>query len=843
MNNLARTRRAMPWLIIGLVGLYLVERLVIALSSGHLLFHLDPGEYTPFRAVAPYMDRSTWALFLDPVSRLDFFVVSTAPPHGPSITPSLVVASGLVHFVSHHLGAPLGTLTVRLLSLGISTATLLFWIGALLRSGLGRSLTRRFTLLFLLAPPIFLKLSLIYWGSHELVILAIAASLCALVPWIREPASPRLALVQALCVGVVGGFLSVMHGILVVPAAFVGVWLALRATARARRTGTVLGSLGLGSVLAFLGVVSFLATWWMLVQLPTMQAIGLRPAFLANNDFSTIAAAPLAGSSLWSGMMPGDRFVSWVWIQEGPLWVGIACALALLLEARLRHRRGQTGSVIDEPMVSFLSWYMLFAWIVIGAVPEALSETRYVVTLYPVSFALVAAWSLGPRPRLRLVLPVLLIAIQIPTHAGLAQWGQLDSGLRYDGTQQFYVFDDKDEDTPPWRYTRLGGASRAFTLGLRVMREYQWNNSYWQWHTPAEARALDHESILARYLSDGEGVDLQALDVDEFFEGIGYAYRILLPPPHQSVFEALLSLHPDVAPAARRGYSMLPADLRWGARGRELEPGAQRATENQNLVAPNLQGKAPVAAKGSRCPLGMLFVEGGEFELGEWDPDSYERWMPDYVLQQGRFRLEPFCMARFPFPGREGATWPRDGLDLHILAELERQLAPLGRRSCSVLELTLAAAGPENFRYPQAKEERVVGSCDPRDEEPSPLGSFADCVSPLGFHDFLARASWARVDELSRAALTAQGAHHQEGFSADYLVAGGMERQDTIQAPTNFGIHFHQPTEPAFLDDGIRLCADPGRQDAETQRSYERWLEGFFERRYFKDLLGLTQGR
>ena len=198
---------------------------------------------------------------------------------------------------------------------------------------------------------------------------------------------------------------------------------------------------------------------------------------------------------------------------------------------------------------------MLFAWIVIGAVPEALSETRYVVTLYPVSFALVAAWSLGPRPRLRLVLPVLLIAIQIPTHAGLAQWGQLDSGLRYDGTQQFYVFDDKDEDTPPWRYTRLGGASRAFTLGLRVMREYQWNNSYWQWHTPAEARALDHESILARYLSDGEGVDLQALDVDEFFEGIGYAYRILLPPPHQSVFEALLSLHPDVAPAARRGQA------------------------------------------------------------------------------------------------------------------------------------------------------------------------------------------------------------------------------------------------------------------------------------------------
>jgi hypothetical protein len=70
-----------------------------------------------------------------------------------------------------------------------------------------------------------------------------------------------------------------------------------------------------------------------------------------------------------------------------------------------------------------------------------------------------------------------------------------------------------------------------------------------------------------------------------------------------------------------------------------------------------------------------------------------------------------------------------------------------------------------------------------------------------------------------------------------------MERQDTIQAPTNFGIHLHQRGEPAFLDDGIRLCADPDSQDPALQDVYERWLAGFFTRRYFKDVLGLTQGR
>ena len=848
MGNAERARRAIPWMLGGLVLLYVLERLAIALSSGHLLFHLDAGEYTPLRAVGPYLDRSTLALFLDPATRLDFFVACTAEPHGPSITPTLVVAGGLVHFVSHHLGAPLGTITVRMLSLGISTATLVCWVWMLLRCGVGRSIARRFALLFLLAPPIFLKLNLIYWGSHELVVLVIAAVLCALVPWIREPAPARLALVQALCVGLGGALLTVLHGILVVPAAFVGVWLALRAAAAAQREQGWPAALGLGSALAVIGIGSFLGGWWLLVQLPTMQAIGLKPAFLANNDFSTIAGSSLVGgASLWEGMMPGDRFTSWAWIQEGPLWVGMLCALAVLIEARARRSRALNGSVIDEPLVSFLAYYMLFAWIVIGAVPEELSETRYVVTLYPVSFALVAAWSLGPRPRLRLVLPLVLMAAQVPTHASLLELGQLDAGIRYDGTRQFYVFDDEGEDTPPWRHTRLGGGSRAFALGMRVMREYQWNNSYWEWHTPAQARSLDHETILARYLSEGEGVDLARVDIEEFFHGIGYAYRILLPPPYESQFEDLVGQHPDVSQAARTGYSMQPDELRW----REPSATSSSVADRSEGVAEDSGGDSVGELLGEdhpdegelRCPPGFILVRGGSYALGEWELDRYQKWVPDYVLKRATVELDSYCMARYPFPGRKGAPWPRDGLDLEVLPELERQLQTMGRRSCTLLELMLGSAGFENNRYPTSGEERVEGVCDPNDAEPSPLGSFTDCVSPLGFHDFLARASWARLDERSRAVLTAQGAHHQAGFDADYLVAGGMERQNTIQAPTNFGVHLHQRDEPAFVDDGIRLCADPGSQDPELQSVYERWLRGFFQRRYFKDVLGLTQGR
>jgi len=292
---------------------------------------------------------------------------------------------------------------------------------------------------------------------------------------------------------------------------------------------------------------------------------------------------------------------------------------------------------------------------------------------------------------------------------------------------------------------------------------------------------------------------------------------------------------------------MLPEDLRWvdpSSTVRTKPALSEGVTEDaEDRSVGELLGEDHSGPSDPRCPSGFIFVAGDSFELGEWELERYQKWVPDYVLHRAAVQLESFCMARYPFPGRKGALWPRDGLDLDILPELERQLETMGRRSCTVLELTLGAAGPENYRYPSDREERSEGVCDPSDSEPSPLGSFANCVSPLGFNDFLARASWARIDEKSRAALTAQGAQHQAGFEADYLVAGGMGRQDTIQAPTNFGIHLHQRGEPAFLDDGIRLCADPGPQDPAMQVTYERWLRGYFARRYFKDALGLTQGR
>jgi hypothetical protein len=844
MDETASPGRVVPWLLIALVLAYVLERLGIALSSGHLMFHLDAGEYTPLKAVGPYLGRSTLALFLDPTARIDFFVACTAPPHGPSITPTLVLAGTIVHFAVEHLGAPLGTITVRMLSLGISTVALLSWLLLLLRCGLGPSLARRFGLLFLLAPPIFLKLNLIYWGSHELVVLFFALFLLALLPWLAEAASPRLAIVQVLVVGTVSAALSVFHGILIVPCVFVGMWLALRAVLSLVRDRSVGAGLGLGVLLAVLGTGSFLGGWWALVQLPTLAAIGLEPSFLSNNDFSTIAGGSVAaGSTLLAGMLPGDRFISSVFIQEGPLWVGLACAVALLVEAALRRRRGQIGSPVDHPLTLFLATYMLFAWVVIGAVPEEFSETRYLVTLYPVTFALVAAWSLGAGGKLRLALPVLLLLIQVPTHLALLAPGQLDAGLRYDGTKMFYAFHDEHEEVPPWEHTRLGGADRSFTLGMRILTSYQWNNSYWEWHTPAQARELAHEEILAEYLS--ESVDLEQVDSQAFFNGLGYAYRILLPPPHDGLLAGILALHSDVSEYIRAGYQMDPADLRWRAPDSRLagDPGT-------NLVDPGPQpvgaaGGPPVPATAGerRCPSGMLWVAGGPYVLGEWQVDAYEKWVPDYVLERTEVKLEAFCMAKYPFPGRAGAQWPRDGLDLDGMPEVERQLATVGRRSCTLLELTLAAVGRDNFRYPYDRETRRSGRCDPDDRNPGPLGAFPDCVSPLGFFDFLTRASWARLDELSRAALTAQGAHHQPGFDASYVVAGGMERQDTIQAPTNFGFHIHQPGEPAFLDDGIRLCADPGPQDRKLGETYDRWVSAFFERRYIKDVLGLTHGR
>ena len=150
------------------------------------------------------------------------------------------------------------------------------------------------------------------------------------------------------------------------------------------------------------------------------------------------------------------------------------------------------------------------------------------------------------------------------------------------------------------------------------------------------------------------------------------------------------------------------------------------------------------------CPSGMVEVAAAELALGEWDAALVESF-PGTALAIDDYPVQGFCVDAYMFPGIRGWDWPLDGLTQSQMSLLEAQLATHGRRLCSVAEILLASAGTENWRHPYDAEARQDGVCDPDDLNPSPIGTFPNCQSPLGVYDFEVRSTWARLDAVSAA--------------------------------------------------------------------------------------------
>ena len=246
----------------------------------------------------------------------------------------------------------------------------------------------------------------------------------------------------------------------------------------------------------------------------------------------------------------------------------------------------------------------------------------------------------------------------------------------------------------------------------------------------------------------------------------------------------------------------------------------EQADASQETVSDGLNEDSA----GLLCPRGMIAVEGGSYVLGEEDPSWLARF-PEGQLARKEWEVSSFCVARHPFPGSPH-PWFADGLVLSDLPLLEVALQSTGRRVCRVVELVLAAAGPENWRYPYHRSTRSPRACDPNDPAPDPFGSFASCVSPVGVHDFMVRSSWGRSTA-------------QDELAAPFVVVGGLMRENTVYAPTNFGVHEHKLTDPRnFEDDGIRLCADPGVVTSAQERAWNEFMALAVQANSFEGLVG-----
>ena len=240
------------------------------------------------------------------------------------------------------------------------------------------------------------------------------------------------------------------------------------------------------------------------------------------------------------------------------------------------------------------------------------------------------------------------------------------------------------------------------------------------------------------------------------------------------------------------------------------------------------------------CPPDMLALDPGVYTLGEADPAELEPYTEDgqlTALPSYSATVGAVCVGLYPFPGEFGDPWPGDGLRYGQLGALEEALAKAGRRLCTVSELTLAAAGPESWRYPFDPVDYVAEVCDPDDGSPRDMGTYRDCLSPLGLSDFLVRSSWAVLDDAAHDVMLPyyNGRLPEEGY---YTIYGGVSRRDTFYAPTNFGLHFHGADEEAYLDDGLRLCADQEAVGEEEQKAWRKLRQRFVEAGTFEGWLG-----
>ena len=227
------------------------------------------------------------------------------------------------------------------------------------------------------------------------------------------------------------------------------------------------------------------------------------------------------------------------------------------------------------------------------------------------------------------------------------------------------------------------------------------------------------------------------------------------------------------------------------------------------------------------CPGAMLGLESGSAWMGKARPKYGEDQVHPVEVH-----VEDFCIDALPFPGQVGDYWLEDGLEAGAVERFEGILAAFERRLCTAEELLWAtASGPANLAFLTGRARPV--HCEPNASwgDMKPLGAHVGCVNAWGVRDVNVSSAWVRASpEMDEA----RSASRQR----DYVILGGTNRSDTFYAPTNFGLHAHDPGDIAYFDDQVRVCADPGagmeaqwqlfREAAALQGSFEgamRWFE------------------
>lgn len=580
----------------GLLAAFVVDRWLIHRSTGHLLFHVDGAEYFYLLAMAPFEGQSTLGVLSDPHSRESFLrcclQVADLALHGSTIPPGIVL-----HAALEHAGLSWSTATLKGAALGYATITVALWLVLLGRTFRSPGAAWRFGALALLGPAVFVKLNLLHWGTHEQVMLWHAVLLLVAGRWLTAgegkrgggalaalgPLS-RMAVLGLICAG-----LALLNFSLLIPGLFTLAWIGAGEGWRRWGGRGLPAAAGASAGLVAAGLAVSAVAWWGMTRFELIEALGFQAALWRNDKVGealTLAsfhgpweAVRTAGAGSWS------------------LFPGLGVALAVLGTRVVRR----SGHRIPAPLL-FLAAYLVVAWLTISVLPVAYDQAgvlrpRFLAHLWPVSFAVIALWCAqgGDWIRRGALLAVLLLGLPV-------QWTRLDlgnlrAGSRYDAARLFELTYDEEGALPEDRVP-LADASDDFILGLGVLRPYQ-TMEYWDWTPPRRAARMDHAAILQGYPGapglpppplgpdtpePGAPGYLDAalaaagVESEEFYRGVGYAYRVLLPPSRRDRLEPVLAEFPAAAVWIREGYE-------WGWRSDPVHQPHQRRAAGHAQIA------------------------------------------------------------------------------------------------------------------------------------------------------------------------------------------------------------------------------------------------------------------
>ena len=561
-------------MIMMILGIYICNRWLIVQTNVHLLFDNNPAELGFFRLA----NQTGWIGFgelLDAETRFQFCKESRSvgdQQHG-----TLGLAALLLGWSILFGGLEASTLTLKKLSIGISAVGLLGWcvlLVCLCHKSQRTKVLIIFAVLYIFSPPVFLKLSMLYWGTHDLVIVGCAFLFVLYLPRKISLDSNVSVMKEACLFGMIGGCFLILNYAFLMPLTALLIW---NSCTRLPSVATELEKyirmmLFLGStILVFLMTVTliFHTGWFECMEFP--HAINWEYFLgLSGKDgtaFFTRTSNDIWDISHWKQVwFQGFLFwdVAWIfWDDVTPFsrdyhlggWIEIvifSIVIWVLWENVKMNQKTKSNSA-----AVFFTLYILIAWLGIGVLqinytitdePTEISA-RYYTHLYPVSFAVIAIWGASGRWHMRMLFLLVLLIPAIKTNNQHIDWSNPEAYRRYDGIRLYFF--KRDEQAP--YNAPMSWASNNFIRGYSLIEEYQ-STSYWTYWHPKDLKDMDHLLITQSFLSNHKDVD----KTSDFWMGFGYALRILHPPNHCTWNETIIKKYPEYSNWIEEGYFLPP---------------------------------------------------------------------------------------------------------------------------------------------------------------------------------------------------------------------------------------------------------------------------------------------